>query len=87
MIKHINKLLTGFVLLMLPMIAFAADVPTDTPDWALKLFSFAAMAVGVVSQVDAQISEEFKRKWPWWLRVVWDFIAGNYKHSKNVDSE
>lgn len=79
----------GLLLFVLPAIAWAAaGVPVDpeVPAWVYQLLGVAAGLIGIVSQVDAQISEEFKHKWPWWLRLIWDVAAGNYKHSQNIGS-
>lgn len=79
-----------FVLLVLPTFVLASTgvpVDPDMPAWLYKLLGAAAGVITVITQVDAQISEEFKMKWPWWLRLIWNFAAGNYKHSKNIGSE
>ncbi|MFL9806305.1 hypothetical protein AB6D40_022635 [Vibrio cyclitrophicus] len=84
-----KKWLMGCVALMVTMfstLAFASlGVPADdAPAWVYRALGVLAGVVSVVAQVDAQISEAFKRKWPWWLRVAWNLTAGNYRHSKNV---
>ncbi|MFM2589450.1 hypothetical protein [Vibrio sp. TBV020] len=85
--SFIRSFVGGLLLFVLPAIAWAATgVPVDPeiPAWVYKVLGVAAGLIGIVSQVDAQISEEFKRRWPWWIRLFWNIAAGNYRHSKNM---
>lgn len=65
--------------------AIVAD--TDMPAWAYAALAIVGAASGIAAQLDAQLSESFKHKWPWWLRLAWDCLAGNYKHSRNIGSQ
>ncbi len=85
--KTFVQFAVALALLLVASVSFAADGGGTAPAWVYSLLGFVAAIVGLISQVDAQISEDFKRRWPWWLSVPWDLIAGNYKHSKNRDSE
>lgn len=88
-ISFICSWIGGLVLLAFPMFALASTgvpVEPDMPAWVYKALGVAAGLIGIVSQVDAQISEEFKRRWPWWIRLVWNLVAGNYRHSQNAPS-
>ncbi|KJY84821.1 hypothetical protein TW81_02175 [Vibrio galatheae] len=85
--KKLFQLFSALLLMLVASVAFASTgEPSAIPDWAAAAFSFGLIVVGLISQVDAQVSEEFKRKWPWWLRLFWDTAAGNYKHSQNIGS-
>lgn len=86
--KFIQMLIATLAILV-PAVTFAAaSVPmeADMPAWVYQAFGVVAGIVGVISQIDAHISEEFKRRWPWWLRLVWNGAAGNYRHSANRSS-
>ena len=87
------KQTTRFVLATLAMfvtsVAVAATGLTpeqEVPTWVYAAIGVVTTVAGFIAHVDAQVSEEFKAKWPWWLRLVWDFAAGNYKHSQNIGS-
>lgn len=85
-IHFVSALLVTVVAISFPSVALASDVlpqVSDMPAWVYSLLGVAAGVIGVISQIDAQISEEFKRKWPWWLRLAWNLLAGNYRHSEN----
>ncbi len=87
--KGVWAYLGCFVLLVLPTFAIAsagAPVEADLPAWVYQLLGVAAGLISVISQVDAQISEEYKMKWPRWFRFLWNLAAGNYKYSQNIGS-
>ncbi len=85
----------GLALLLIMCIFFmgqamagtGVEIAPELPEWFLKLTMIAGGAVALIAQLDAQISESFKQKWPWWIRWTWDFIAGNYRHSKNEQTQ
>ncbi|CAH8235314.1 hypothetical protein [Vibrio aestuarianus] len=65
----------------------AVSIANDAPSWVYAAIAAVGVIAGFVAQLDAQVSEDFKRKWPWWARLVWDWLAGNYKHSRNIGSQ
>ncbi|HFQ4959216.1 TPA: hypothetical protein ACGUPM_002669 [Vibrio vulnificus] len=94
-LKHLWLFLTALVVglsaSLYSVTASATEIvnnafPPDAPAWIGTAIGFVVAAAGLVAQLDAQVSEDFKHKWPWWLRVPWDALAGNYKHSKNIGS-
>lgn len=73
------------MLTALPVLAAEAfSVPESAPVWVGTVALAIAAIQGMASQIDAHIPEEFKRRWPWWLVMGWNYLAGNYKHSKNA---
>ncbi|WP_243032903.1 hypothetical protein [Vibrio cincinnatiensis] len=62
----------------------ASATVNDAPAWVYVALGAIGVIAGFITHVDAQISEDFKRKWPWWIRMPWDYLAGNYKHSCNA---
>lgn len=66
--------------------AEAAAMPIGTPTWFLSIAGVLGSVVAIVAQLDAQIPEAFKNRCPWWLVVLWDLLAGNYRHSANKDA-
>ena len=62
---------------------FILTLPEGSPDWLVSIFVMFVSVCGLVSKIDAHIPEDFKAKWPRWLRDVWDFFGGNYLKSKN----
>ncbi|WP_447039648.1 hypothetical protein [Vibrio alginolyticus] len=86
--KKLYQFTVAVVALLFASVALASSgmMEPDTPAWAAAALGFVATVVGVVAQIDAQVPEEFKGKWPWWLRWVWNAAAGNYKYSQNIGS-
>lgn len=87
--KKLKIVLTGLCLAVAAMAApvFAADVavmlPEGSPEWVAAVLAFYWMVCGVAARLDAHIPEPFKRRFPWWIQFAWNYLAGNYKHSKN----
>lgn len=80
-------------LVAVPALAQAADLtlPDYVPPSALSvittLLSIATTVIGSVAAIDAFIPEETKARLPWWVRLVWDLLAANVRHSKNAGAE
>ncbi|GAB6263920.1 hypothetical protein [Photobacterium sp. R1] len=85
--KHFKKSIVAILAMTasLPVLASESIPGNEAPAWAIATIGFFVGLAGVVSQADAQMSEEFKRKWPWWLKLTWNLLVGNYKHSRNVN--
>lgn len=85
--KKLFQLFSALLLMSVASVAFASTgEPSAIPTWAAAALGFVATAAGLIAHVDAQVSEEFKHKWHWLLRLIWDIAAGNYKHSQNIGS-
>ncbi|MBU2897698.1 hypothetical protein [Vibrio hepatarius] len=86
--QTIQFVLAAFTMLAASAVFAASGLAPDpeVPNWVYMAIGMLTTIVGFIAHADAQVSEEFKAKWPWWLRFVWDFAAGNYKHSQNIGS-
>lgn len=75
----------GMLCVSLPASASeVAMLAESSPAWLGGVAAFFGILPGLIAQVDAHIPEELKRRWPWWFAVGWNYLAGNYKHSKNA---
>ncbi|NOH85522.1 hypothetical protein F0249_17135 [Vibrio sp. 03-59-1] len=86
--KQIYQIVLTTCALLFTSVTFAATgttVDPNVPDWFYAAVGIATTVATSIAHVDAQVSEEFKRSWPWWFRWLWNRAAGNYKRSKNVD--
>ncbi|UTV28986.1 hypothetical protein [Photobacterium atrarenae] len=75
----------GMLCVALPVSASEAAMSAESSTaWLGRAVAFLGVLTGLIAQVDAHVPEELKRRWPWWFAVGWNYLAGNYKHSKNA---